>query len=62
MFYKVITKKICIVEADDIEEAKDNACNGDFLVESEKITSTSRITSSQKRRLEIQLMEDEDVF
>ena len=58
MFYKVITKKISLVEADDFDEAKEKAYDGDFIVEREGVTEIVKITSSQMRRLEVQLMED----
>lgn len=58
MYFKVITKKICIVEADDIEEAKDKAVEDDFVEAREAVVEATKLTSSQIRRLSLQLMED----
>lgn len=58
MFFKVITKKICIVEADDIDDARARAIDNDFLVAKEDAVEVTELTTSQRRRLEIQLLED----
>lgn len=55
MKFKVTITKTSFVEADSVEEANDKALDGDFIFEDEKITSTSRITTSQMRRIMFQL-------
>ena len=61
-YYKVIIKKICLVGADDVDDATERAIDEDFLMKKEDAVEVSELTTSQRRRLEIQLMEDEDVF
>ena len=56
MKFKVTITKTCYVEADDVEEANDKAFDGDTILEDEKVISTVRITSSQMRRIAVQML------
>jgi hypothetical protein len=59
MKFKVTITKTCYVEADDVAEANDKALEGDFIIEDEKVVSTVRITTSQMRRIAVQLEDTE---
>ena len=60
MKFKVTIKKTCYVEADTVEEANDKAFEGDTIIENEEVASTERITSSQMRRITIQMLGGRD--
>lgn len=60
MKFKVIITKTCYVEADDVAEANDKAFDGDTIIEDEEVISTVRITSSQMRRITIQMLGGRD--
>lgn len=59
MKFKVTITKTCYVEADDAAEANDKALEGNSILEDKKVISTVRITTSQMRRIAVQLEDTE---
>lgn len=47
MYYKVIIRKICFVEAESIEDAKEKALDEDFIQATENVVSVLRTTKSK---------------